>query len=203
MSNKFLNDLFLQPQNMTELPKNLKYTLRFPSETRTNSEINPTMFNWQTNLLVQIYTGGGPRGSSMEEGGAPFYLSEGFLPIQEAIARTFMAMKCTEESCKLIPKIQMHRYPYPPYVHDILLDAMERAVALFIMLGFVYPIISTVRFIAVEKEKQLKEVMKIMGMAVWLHWCSWFMQIMIFIVVSISFIVGLLKVTSIFSYVQS
>ncbi|XP_055297532.1 phospholipid-transporting ATPase ABCA3-like isoform X2 [Sitodiplosis mosellana] len=186
--------VFNHSANIKELPQNLVYTLRFPSETRTNSQISPTIFNWQTNLLVQIYTGGGPRGGSMNEGGAPYYLSEGFLPIQEAIARTLMAMKCTENSCKFMPSIQMHRYPYPPYVHDVLLDAMEKAVALFIMLSFVYPIISTVRFIAVEREKQLKEVMKIMGMPVWLHWTSWFVQTMIFIVVSISFIVGLLKI---------
>lgn len=148
-------------------------------------------------MLVQIYTGGGARGGEMDEGGAPFYFSDGFLPIQEAISRTFIKMKCTENDCKFIPKIEMHRYPYPPYVHDILLDAMERAIALFIMLSFVYPIISTVRFIAIEKEMQLKEVMKIMGMPVWLHWTSWFVRTMIFMTVSISFIVGILKVNSI------
>lgn len=183
------------PQNITELPKNLIYTLRFPSESRMNSEVNPTIFNWQTNLLVPIYAGGGARGGAMDEGGAPYYFSDGFLPIQEAIGKTFMKMTCTDDNCKFIPKIQLHRYPYPPYVHDILLDAMERAVALFIILSFVYPIICTVRFIAVEKEMQLKEVMKIMGMPVWLHWTSWFVRTMLFMIVSISFIVGLLKVT--------
>lgn len=189
----YLNN-FIHSQNVTELPKNLKYTLRFPSDTRTNSDVNPVFFSWQTNSLVQIYTGGGVRGGYYAYGGAPSYFCEGFSPIQEAIARTFMKMKCARKDCKSMPKIQMRRFPYPPHLHDILLDAFERAVALFIMLSFVYPIISTVRFIAIEREMQLKEVMKIMGMPVFLHWSCWFVQTMAFTVVSISFIVGILKV---------
>ena len=191
---KIIKNNFIHSQNVTELPKNLKYALRFPSDTRTNIDRNPVFFSWQTNLLVQIYTGGGVRGGPSPYGGAPSYFTEGFSPIQEAIARTFMKTKCARNDCKSMPKIQMRRFPYPPHVHDILLDAFERAVALFIMLSFVYPIISTVRFIAIEREMQLKEVMKIMGMPVFLHWSCWFVQTMAFTVVSISFIVGILKV---------
>lgn len=179
---------------MTELPKNLKYSLRFPSDTRTNSDANPMFFSWQTNLLVQMFSGGGVRGGVSDFGGAPCYYTEGFSAMQDAIARTFTKMKCASEDCKSMPNIQMRRFPYPPHVDDILLDAFERAVALFIMLSFVYQIISTVRFIAVEREMQLKEVMKIMGMPVYLHWSCWFVQTMAFTVVSISFIVGILKV---------
>lgn len=93
----------------------------------------------------------------------------------------------------------MQKLPYPPYIHDVLLDGLERVVALFIMLSFVYPIISTVRFIAVENEKQLKEVMKIMGMPVWLHWTTRFIHWMIFMLISTSSMVGLLKVRNSFS----
>ena len=47
--------------------------------------------------------------------------------------------------------------------------------------------------ITVEKEKQLKESMKIMGLPSWLHWTAWFTQIMLLLVLSITVAVLLLK----------
>ncbi|XP_031627171.1 ATP-binding cassette sub-family A member 3-like, partial [Contarinia nasturtii] len=190
--------IFNHPANITELPKNLVYTLRFPSELRATIDANPLVYNWQTNLLYPIFSGGGPRGGISDSGGAPSYHSEGFLAIQNAIAQVYMQMNLIgsngENGYELPDKIEMQRFPYPPYVHDVLLDGFEKATGIFIMLSFVYPIISTVRFIAVEKEKQLKEIMKIMGMPVWLHWTSWFVRTMIFMLISITFMVALLKI---------
>lgn len=154
-------------------------------------------FSWQTNLLYPLLSGGGPRSKTLNEGGDPFYYSDGFLPIQNAIAWSYTVWRCNEtNTCDdhSPPSIQMQRYPYPPYLNDILFDGLEDAIGLFLMLSFVYPIISTVRFIAVEKEKQLKEVMKIMGMPVWLHWTSWFVRTMLFMIVSITIMIGLMKV---------
>lgn len=48
-----------------------------------------------------------------------------------------------------------------------------------IMLSFVYPAVNTVKFITQEKEHQLKEAMKIVGVANWLQWCAWFVRSMI------------------------
>lgn len=62
------------------------------------------------------------------------------------------------------------------------------------MLSFVYPCINTVKFIAAEKERQLKESMKIMGLPNWLHWTGWFVRSIIFMTISITFIVILMKV---------
>lgn len=62
------------------------------------------------------------------------------------------------------------------------------------MVSFVYPCINTVRFIAMEKEKQLKEAMKIMGLPNWLHWTGWFIKTMAYMTTSITLIVILLKV---------
>lgn len=66
--------------------------------------------------------------------------------------------------------------------------------SLIIVLSFVYPCINTVKFIAAEKEKQLKEAMKIMGLSNWLHWTGWFLRSMTYMTISISLIVMLLKV---------
>lgn len=48
--------------------------------------------------------------------------------------------------------------------------------------------------ITVEKERQLKESMKIMGLPSWLHWSAWFTKIMLFMTVSITLMVILLKI---------
>lgn len=88
----------------------------------------------------------------------------------------------------------MQRLPYPPYNKDILLEGLKSLVSLVVLLSFIYPCINTVRFIAMEKEKQLKEAMKIMGLPNWLHWLGWFIKSMAFMMISITLIVILLKV---------
>lgn len=88
----------------------------------------------------------------------------------------------------------MQRYPYPPYISDSLLTGLETIVPLIIMLSFVYPCTNTVKFIAAEKERQLKEAMKIMGLANWLHWTSWFVRSMLFLTVSTTMMTVLLIV---------
>lgn len=176
------------------------YKLRFPSESRTPKIAEPLIFNWHTNLLYPLFSTGGPRSRDEDYGGMPFYFQEGFLPIQDAVTRSFTQLKC-KDKCEnsTLPKILMQRYPYPPYIFDVLLQGLETIVSFFILLSFIYPTINTVRFIAIEKERQLKEAMKIMGLPSWLHWTSWFVRTMTFMVVSISFIVALLKVKRFFS----
>lgn len=93
------------------------------------------------------------------------------------------------------------RFPYPNFIFDILLDGLESIVPFVIMLSFVYSTINTVKFIATEKEKQLKEAMKIMGLPNWLHWSGWFVKTMLFMTISISLIVMLLKVSIHFHFI--
>lgn len=94
-----------------------------------------------------------------------------------------------------MPDVLLQRLPYPPFNKDILLEGLKSLVSLVILLSFIYPCINTVRFIAMEKEKQLKEAMKIMGLPNWLHWLGWFIKSMVFMMISITFIVLLLKVS--------
>lgn len=68
------------------------------------------------------------------------------------------------------------------------------------MLSFVYPCINTTKFIAVEKERQLKEAMKIMGLSNWIHWAGWFVRTMILFIITISLMVLVFKVKNIFEF---
>ena len=56
----------------------------------------------------------------------------------------------------VLPDIMLQRFPYPPYTHDDILEALKRNVPLIMMVSFVYTCINTVKVITLEKERQLK-----------------------------------------------
>lgn len=82
-------------------------------------------------------------------------------------------------------------------------EIIGTTVGLLIVLSFAFPTINSVRYITIEKERQLKEAMKIMGLPTWMHWTSWFIRIMVFMIIAIAIIVILLKVIVVFFVVVS
>lgn len=98
------------------------------------------------------------------------------------------------DSARMPNEFHVQRFPYPPFRSDFLLEYLESLVALTVLLSFIYPCINTVRAIATEKERQLKEAMQIMGMPSWLHWIGWFVRSMLYMMVSSSLMVMMLKV---------
>ena len=53
-------------------------------------------------------------------------------------------------------KINIQRYPHPPYVRDQAVDLLQFMFPMFIMLSFSYTAVNIARAVAVEKELQLK-----------------------------------------------
>ena len=45
-----------------------------------------------------------------------------------------------------------------------------------------------------EKQNRLKESMKMMGLANWIHWSAWFTKNLLFLVISIIIVTAMLKV---------
>lgn len=70
-----------------------------------------------------------------------------------------------------------------------------RVIDFIILLPYVFMCVNTVRAIVTEKEKQLSEMMKIMGLTSMLQWASWFTQTMITSTISLSLIVVVLWVS--------
>lgn len=77
---------------------------------------------------------------------------------------------------------------------DSKIQTLESLLEPIIWSSILYFFVNTVRFIAMEKEKQLKEAMKIMGLPNWLHWTGWFIKSMSYFVIVISLMVIVLKV---------
>lgn len=117
--------------------------------------------------------------------------------MQHALAMAFVMAQSARPADldgQLPRQILMQRYPHPPFQQDFLMGPLEQLVALIVVLSFVYPCINTVRVIGLEKERQLKEAMQIMGMPTGLHWLAWFVRSMLYWAVSASVMVALLSV---------
>ncbi|XP_053672341.1 phospholipid-transporting ATPase ABCA3-like [Anopheles nili] len=169
------------------VPDSLTFAVRFPGELRVEEG---QFSNWQTNLLVVPFS---PRLRNPDEtdGGSPSYYKEGFLAIQGAVSRALLGRRLGGVS---LPTVHIQRYPYPPYYDDAILEALQQLLALIIVISFFYTCVNTVKYITIEKEKQLKEAMKIMGLSNWLHWTAWFVKCLILLTVSLSLITILLCV---------
>ncbi|XP_055602215.1 phospholipid-transporting ATPase ABCA1-like [Uranotaenia lowii] len=174
--------------NITKPPGEIHFALRFPSESRSSTWKFP---DWQTNLLVDPFSLGA-RDRERDDGGDPFYFLDGFSPIQAALS---MAIISAHDPDRGDPgQILLNRIPYPPFTEDNLLPAMQQLLPLIILISFFYTCINTVKYITIEKERQLKEAMKIMGLPNWLHWTAWFLRCMGSLLVTITLVTLLMTV---------
>lgn len=73
-----------------------------------------------------------------------------------------------------IPNVVIQRFPYPPYIEDIIGFILEFAFPFLFLIAFLYNCINNIKYITIEKELQLKETMKIMGLPSYMHWIAWY-----------------------------
>ncbi|CAG2069508.1 unnamed protein product, partial [Timema podura] len=131
--------------------------IRFPGESRVpmSSSTISGVLNWKTNIIFPLFQEPGPRFRDNNEGGdVPGYFPEGFLALQHAVSSSLT--EYFNKGKKVIPTVQMQRFPYPAYYDDPLLPALVLFVAIVIMLSFSYTSIYVVKSITLEKEHQLK-----------------------------------------------
>lgn len=94
-----------------------------------------------------------------------------------------------------LPHLFIQRFPYPAYVNDILGLILSFALPSLFLIAFLYNTINIIKYITVEKELQLKETMKIMGLPSYMHWIAWFTKCMLFQLIIISILTGMFKIT--------
>ncbi|KAF5269887.1 hypothetical protein FQR65_LT05685 [Abscondita terminalis] len=169
------------------IQKQLSVVLRFPGE-----------LNWETDKIFPIYYVPGIKDGALNEGGPPNYYREGFLLLQEhlshSIIRYHKKIANNSDYDRASVPIRLQRLPYPKYTSDFLLSSLDIFIGTVFMLSFVYTCINIVKIITTEKELQLKETMKIMGLPNWLHWTAWFFKSFITILISIIIMTILLTV---------
>lgn len=172
-------------QSIEEFPNNLAYSLRFPAEVR----IRRGKLNWMTDSLFEDHYYE-TRHPNEQSGGFPSYFQEEFLTIQNAIANAFMFM--THTMNMTIPKIQMQRFPLKSSTYHKFANLLFLPLIFLLSLNFTF--VNMIRFITIEKEKQLKEAMKVMGLANWMHYFSWFIRSLAMLLIPMLLITMCLKV---------
>ncbi|XP_055460812.1 phospholipid-transporting ATPase ABCA3 [Psammomys obesus] len=177
------------------LPLAVKYHLRF-SYTRRNYMWTQTgnIFlketeGWHTKSLFPLFPSPGPREPSSPDGGEPGYIHEGFLAVQHAVDKAIMHYHANASAHQLFQKLMVitKRFPFPPYISDPFLIAIQYQLPLLLMLSVTYTSLTIIRAVVQEKEKKLKEYMRMMGLSSWLHWSAWFLMFFLFFLIVVSF----------------
>ncbi|XP_069124776.1 phospholipid-transporting ATPase ABCA3-like [Argopecten irradians] len=177
-----------------DVPQDIQYKIRLDSVPRlANSRfrLNPFKMDdsWYTQFMFPIYQRVGPRYISDKCGGPPGYTREGFTAIQTAINKAVIDLQATLNNRSDYHghvELGLRRHPYPPYNDDYFVLVIQQQFPLIIMLSFVLVALNIVKDIVHEKEKKLKESMKMMGLSNWLHWSAWFTKYFLFLLITVS-----------------
>lgn len=175
-------------KDLTELPEHLDFSLRFPSKLRSSYSPDD---DWRLNKKFAVFSLSGPRNPHQPTGGLPpGYLEQGFTPVQSALSEAFIRAKGSIDTSK----VYLQRYPLPSFTQDQFWISVDALFPLIIILTLASPAMTLVKYITLEKEQQLKETMKIMGLPSWLHWLSWFTKAFVQFALVITIITAMLKV---------
>ncbi|KAM8780116.1 phospholipid-transporting ATPase ABCA3 isoform 1-T3 [Rhynchonycteris naso] len=177
------------------LPLAVKYHLRFSYTrrnymwTQTGSFFLKETEGWHTTSLFPLFPNPGPREPASPDGGEPGYIREGFLAVQHAVDRAIMQYHANASTHQLFEKLTVmaKRFPYPPFISDPFLVAIQYQLPLLLMLSFTYTSLTIIRAVVQEKERKLKEYMRMMGLSSWLHWTAWFLLFFLLLLMAVSF----------------
>ncbi|KAM4598643.1 phospholipid-transporting ATPase ABCA3 [Polymixia lowei] len=178
------------------LPQQVSYHLRFTYTPRNapvveKFELNPNNdLDWHTLSLFPLFQLPGPREQYDKEGGTPGYFREGFLAVQHAVDRAIMRSYNRTAAAYLLAhtRVVLSRFPYPAFIYDVFILAIQNQLPLLLVLSFTYTSLNIVRAVVQEKERKLKEYMRMMGLNNWLHWSAWFLMFFLFLSISVFFI---------------
>ncbi|KAJ3601486.1 hypothetical protein NHX12_032454 [Muraenolepis orangiensis] len=142
------------------LPLQVRYRLRFsytprnaPPEERL--ELNPNNdLDWHTSSLFPLFQLPGPREQHYIEGGTP----DGNFNMKHAVDRAIMLSYNRTAAASLLAKtrVVVSRFPYPPFIYDVFILAIQNQLPLLLVLSFTYTSLNIVRAVVQEKERKLK-----------------------------------------------
>ncbi|KAK4312219.1 hypothetical protein Pmani_016341 [Petrolisthes manimaculis] len=178
-----------------ELPEKLSYKIRLKGSQRSKKQRNllSPPRQWFTEIFYPRFQVPGPRERNDNYGGIPGYHDEGFLAIQHAVDMA-VAQYISGVDPRTYYVLELQRMPYPPYIDDTYLVALQAWLPFVLLVSYIYPAINIVKSVVYEKEKKLKESMKMMGLQNWLHWSAWFIKSFMFLATTTSLITILLCV---------
>ncbi|KAG8195500.1 hypothetical protein JTE90_010802 [Oedothorax gibbosus] len=101
------------------------------------------------------------------------YITYGFAYLQDMIEHAIIREQTGRSSDT---GVYLQQFPYPCYIFDQFIMALSRTFPLFMVLSWVYTSSMIIKSIVYEKERRLKEVMKVMGLNSGVLWLAWFIS---------------------------
>ncbi|XP_052780875.1 phospholipid-transporting ATPase ABCA3-like isoform X2 [Mya arenaria] len=135
---------------------------------------------WRTDRTFQFFQVFGPRNKDAD-GGEPYYSQTGFLTLQYLVDKAFIELLNPSSNVGGNIDVALKKMVYPPYLNDVLATVLQQNLPLFIVLSFILNAIQMAKNLAYEKEKKLKEAMKMMGLKTSMYWLSWFFKNLVYL----------------------
>ncbi|XP_061418243.1 phospholipid-transporting ATPase ABCA1-like isoform X5 [Lethenteron reissneri] len=169
--------------NSEELPAHVRYKIRM--------DIDSVQ---RTNKIKDRYWDPGPRADPFDD---LRYIWGGFAYLQDSVEQGIIR---AQTNGSLSVGVYVQQMPYPCYVDDIFLRIMNRSLPMFLTLAWIYSVAMILKEVVHEKEARLKETMRIMGLSTSMLWLSWFISILIPLLISAVLLTVLLKMGNILYY---
>ncbi|XP_010217767.1 PREDICTED: ATP-binding cassette sub-family A member 12 [Tinamus guttatus] len=159
------------------LPPVLNYTIRMSSRiTQTTNRIRE-----------RIWTVGPHNSTSQSQ-----IYSRAFIYIQDSIERSIIELQTGKKLEDVA--VQVQAMPYPCYNKDMFLISVTYSLPFALMAAWVLFIADFVKTLVQEKDLRLYEYMKMMGVNASSHFIAWFIECAIFLLITVTFLVIVLKV---------
>uniref|UniRef100_A0A8C0ED21 ATP binding cassette subfamily A member 12 n=1 Tax=Bubo bubo TaxID=30461 RepID=A0A8C0ED21_BUBBB len=159
------------------LPPVLNYTIRMSSRiTQTTNRIRE-----------RIWTVGPHNSTSQSQ-----IYSRAFIYIQDSIERAIIELQTGKNPEEIA--VQVQAMPYPCYNKDMFLTSVTYSLPFALMAAWVLFIADFVKTLVQEKDLRLYEYMKMMGVNASSHFIAWFIECAIFLLITVTFLIVVLKV---------
>ncbi|XP_027492257.1 ATP-binding cassette sub-family A member 12 [Corapipo altera] len=159
------------------LPPVLNYTIRMSSRiTQTTNRIRE-----------RIWTVGPHNSTSQSQ-----IYSRAFIYIQDSIERAMIELQTGKKPEEIA--VQVQAMPYPCYNKDMFLTSVTYSLPFALMAAWVLFIADFVKTLVQEKDLRLYEYMKMMGVNASSHFIAWFVECAIFLLITVTFLIIVLKV---------
>jgi len=187
----FVNDF---EDNDQAFPENIYYKIRLRAfhlsqeDDGLSASLGGSSGDWRTGNIMPVDGLHGPREEEEADGGDPFYRQEGFLALQLAVEKAVAKHIADDDDEKIKDindiDVRMQRFPYPPYLDDDFLYVLEAGLHSFTYIALTPTVFSITKELVLEKERRLKEMMKLMGMSSFVNWLAWITKYMIMLTIS-------------------
>ncbi|XP_030852675.1 phospholipid-transporting ATPase ABCA1 [Strongylocentrotus purpuratus] len=167
----------------TYIPPLLDYKIRMDSA-----------FSESTTKLTDQYWTPGPRKNIRDRK----YFESGFIFIQDILEQAIIKVMTGKED--LGAGMYIKQFPYPCYINDLFVQSLSGVLPLFMIISWIFSVAMIIKGIVYEKERRLKEVMKVMGLSNGVHWLAWLIDSFLVMFTSCVLLVLVLKLGKIITY---